>query len=264
MKKSLSMLLVLVLSMMLCSAAWADNTVPAEYIGDWTGHSGDINLSFSVGPDGAGTYTFEQSGYEERYDFTLSVDSDTFSVQIPKDNKLGIQTCEGTYAYADGVLTLDVKTTMASGVFAYTVPCTRAEPAKATAAEGADSGAFPFECVVYGQPYTYSGYQIETDQDGHTVIKVRGNGIVLLKDPDGQNASALSAVVVADGETLELSVGSFTLHGSGEISSLSTKSIDHDLVFNLGTPAAPETITLLNTETGEPVASFNVADVPIL
>ena len=81
-----------------------------------------------VGMDGTGTYTFEQSGYYESYAFALKVESETFSVQIPKGNQLGIAACEGTYSYSDGVLTLEVQTTFANGrVFSYTVPCERVE-----------------------------------------------------------------------------------------------------------------------------------------
>ncbi|MCL2544683.1 MAG: hypothetical protein FWE77_02060 [Clostridia bacterium] len=108
--------------------AGAASGIPQEYVGQWAGKAGDINLSFDVGADGAGTYTFEQSGYYENYDFALQVDSEAFSVQIPKGNQLGIASCEGTYAYADGVLTLEVQTTFANGrVFSYTVPCQRVE-----------------------------------------------------------------------------------------------------------------------------------------
>jgi len=102
--------------------------MPEEYVGQWAGSVGDITLSFTVDADGTGVYTFEQSGYFESYDFALAVDSETFSVQIPANNQLGIVTIDGTYSYAEGVLTLEVQTTFANGrVFEYTVPCERAE-----------------------------------------------------------------------------------------------------------------------------------------
>jgi len=102
--------------------------VPEEYVGQWMGSVNDINLSFDVGVDGKGTYTFEQSGYHESYDFTLTVDSESFFVQIPKNNKLGIAAIDGMYSFGDGVLTLEVQTTFANGrVFSYTVPCERVE-----------------------------------------------------------------------------------------------------------------------------------------
>ncbi len=266
MKKLLILMLVLVLSVTLIPTASAAS-VPEEYVGEWMGSTGNINLSFTVAVDGAGSYTFEQSGYHESYDFSLLVDSETFSVQIPEDNKLGIVACEGTYAYSDGVLTLDVRTTMGSGMFEYTVPCKKVEPPKTAddaAAAASSAGAFPAECEVYGQPYTYTGYQIEVAEDGSTLVKIRGEGIVILKDPDGQNVGAISAVIEAGGEAYPLTWDSFTLHGSGAISELSTKPIEHDLVFKLSASAAPEKITLLNSETDEIVASFNVADEPQL
>ena len=124
MKKTLSVILALMLSMVLLSTALA--AMPAEYIGEWAGSVGNINLSFNVSEDGTGTYTFEQSGYVENYDFYLAVESDTFTVDIPAANLLGIVSCEGTFTYADGVLTLAVQTTQAGGrVFEYTVPCQR-------------------------------------------------------------------------------------------------------------------------------------------
>ncbi|MCL2146418.1 MAG: hypothetical protein FWH52_01300 [Synergistaceae bacterium] len=127
MKKALPIMLAVVLSMILPYTAMA--AIPSEYVGEWAGSVGDINLSFSVNEDGTGTYTFEQSGYLEKYDFFLKVESETFSVQIPEGNKLGIATCGGTYTYADGVLTLGVQTIFANGrVFEYTVPCQRVLP----------------------------------------------------------------------------------------------------------------------------------------
>ncbi|MCL1806194.1 MAG: hypothetical protein FWG31_00655 [Oscillospiraceae bacterium] len=95
-----------------------------EYTGFWTGSVDDISLSFTVEADGSGVYTFEQSGYTESYDFTLEAGTETFSVQIPANNTLGIASIEGTYAYTGGVMTLEVQTTFTTGrVFEYTVPC---------------------------------------------------------------------------------------------------------------------------------------------
>ena len=98
--------------------------IPIEYIGSWEGSTDGIKLSFKIEPDGTGVYTFEQGGYTESYDFSLEVGSETFSVQIPANNTLGIVTIEGTYKYSDEKLTLDVKTTFSDGrEFKYTVPC---------------------------------------------------------------------------------------------------------------------------------------------
>jgi hypothetical protein len=106
-----------------------ESSIPEEYIGDWEGSVNDIHLTFTVNPDGTGSYTFEQSGYTESYDFTMEVSTGTFSLKIPEDNLLKIVSCEGTYQYADGVLTLDVLTTFSTGrQYMYTVPCRKAEP----------------------------------------------------------------------------------------------------------------------------------------
>ena len=127
MKKALHIMLALVLSMILFCTAMA--AIPSEYVGEWAGSVGNINLSFNVNEDGTGTYTFEQSGYLENYDFSLKVESETFSVYIPEVNQLGIVACDGTYTYADGVLTLEVKTIFGNGrVFEYTAPCQRVLP----------------------------------------------------------------------------------------------------------------------------------------
>ncbi len=107
---------------------FVEPSVPEEYVGQWAGSAGNISLRFDVDAEGKGSYTFEQAGYTESYPFTMTVESETFAVEIPKDNELGIVTCEGTYAYADGVLTLDVVTTFAGGTdFTYSIPCERVE-----------------------------------------------------------------------------------------------------------------------------------------
>jgi hypothetical protein len=104
-------------------------TIPIEYIGQWEGTVDNIWLEFTIYPDGTGIYTFEQSGYYESYDFTLEVGAQTFSVQVPRNNTLGISKIEGAYSYSEstGLLTLDILTTFSNGsVFGYTVPCWRA------------------------------------------------------------------------------------------------------------------------------------------
>jgi hypothetical protein len=113
----------------------ADSSFPKELIGGWEGNADDIHLTFTVSHDGTGSYTFEQSGYTESYDFTMEASSGTFAIKIPEDNKLQIVSCEGTYSYADDVLTLDVCTTFANGrQYAYSVPCRRAVPSDAAGA----------------------------------------------------------------------------------------------------------------------------------
>ena len=115
-----------------------------DFAGTWEGQSGNIHLTFTVQADGKGSYTFEQAGYKESYEVALSADDHSFSVDIPEDNQLGIKTCEGTWAYENEVLTLDVVTTFKNGrPFTYSIPCKRVAPASdSTDAETALLGAW--------------------------------------------------------------------------------------------------------------------------
>jgi hypothetical protein len=104
--------------------------IPEELVGAWSGTGkpvgggSDISLEINVNADGTGEYKFEQAGYEESYPFILESDSERFSVNISPDNQLGINACEGTYAYANGVLTLRITTTFSSGrQFEYVAEC---------------------------------------------------------------------------------------------------------------------------------------------
>lgn len=102
--------------------------LPEEYVGSWRGEAGDIALAFTVAADGTGEYTFTQGGYSESCPFALNADDNTFTVAVENGSKAGIATAEGTYAYADSILTLSVNATLESGrIFSYIVPCERAE-----------------------------------------------------------------------------------------------------------------------------------------
>ncbi len=105
-----------------------DAGIPAEYVGDWKGGANGIDLSFTIREDGSGQYSFAQGTYSESYEMTLTATSESFSVDIPADNKSKIATCEGTYAYADGMLTLYVTTIFIGGYeMSYSIPCVRVE-----------------------------------------------------------------------------------------------------------------------------------------
>lgn len=106
--------------------------VPAEFVGSWQGcaevSGSDIYLAFTVREDGSGTYAFSQGGYNEEYDVSVTASGGTFSIDVPKDNKLRIKTIEGDYAFKDEVLTLQVRTSFQGGrVFSYAVPCSRVD-----------------------------------------------------------------------------------------------------------------------------------------
>ncbi len=102
----------------------SDNTdylIFNELAGSWSGTGKpvgggtDIALTVDINPDGTGVYTFVQGAYEESYSFTLVDSGNTFSVSIPSNNQLGINSCGGTYKYDGSILTLHIKTTFANG-----------------------------------------------------------------------------------------------------------------------------------------------------
>ena len=110
--------------------AQEDSAIPAELIGQWhgtgepKGGGSSIDLTATVNADGSGEYTFVQSGYEESYPFTIDQAGNSFSVNIPADNQLGISACEGIWALENGTLLLDITTTFANGrQFVYHAEC---------------------------------------------------------------------------------------------------------------------------------------------
>lgn len=112
----------------------SESAIPEELVGAWAGAGEPVGggsaiwLDVLVNADGTGSYTFEQAGYLESYPFTLTSETESFYADIPADNRLGISACEGTYVYADNVLTLHITTTFASGrQFEYTADCTKAD-----------------------------------------------------------------------------------------------------------------------------------------
>ena len=114
--------------------AAGDAPVPAELVGSWqgTGTPGNggpsIDLSAIIRADGTGEYTFVQSGYTESYPFAIESTDQTFRVDIPADNTLGIDGCSGTWALSEGELELQITTTFASGGdYSYSARLHRAE-----------------------------------------------------------------------------------------------------------------------------------------
>ena len=113
----------------------SDNTdylIFNELAGSWSGTGKpvgggtDIALTVDINPDGTGVYTFVQGAYEESYSFTLVDSGNTFSVNIPSNNQLGINSCGGTYKYDGSILTLHIKTTFANGgAYEYDADLTR-------------------------------------------------------------------------------------------------------------------------------------------
>ena len=101
--------------------------IPAEYVGHWIGYAAGSYLDFNLQADGSGEYTMTDGAYTENYIFNLELGTETFSVQIPKDNPSGVAAINGTYEYLDGMLILNISTTLNSGSVLprSTVPCVR-------------------------------------------------------------------------------------------------------------------------------------------
>lgn len=108
-----------------------EKTIPAEMAGKWQGtgtpkNGGtSIDLTITINPDGSGEYTFDQGGYHESNPFSISRDGNRFSVNTDESILGG---CEGTWELADGILTLDITSTLPNGrTYSYTAECTKAE-----------------------------------------------------------------------------------------------------------------------------------------
>jgi hypothetical protein len=168
----------------------AASGIPEELVGDWigTGKPVDggsaISLQATVDADGAGSYTFEQAGYTESYPITLLSADQRFTVDIPEENELDIVRCEGTYSYADGVLTLNITTTFADGrIFEYVVDCEKVE----------QSVTLSYEDETY--TLTYESAEI-VDDALNMGISGFGN---IMHMRDGQIVVPIWAYVIKDG-----------------------------------------------------------------
>jgi hypothetical protein len=129
MKKILSLVLIPVLA--LCSLPALAQTVPSEFVGDWTGRVDelDISLSFTICEDGSGTFIFNQNGYTDARDFTFLIDDGTFALSRGADGS----TCSGSFVLEGGVLTLALETVYANGhTYGYVVKCERAATVQET------------------------------------------------------------------------------------------------------------------------------------
>jgi len=190
--------------------------IPDELVGAWTGTGRpvaggpEISLRMTVEADGTGEYTFEQSGYSESYPFALSSDGERFSVDIPAGNQLGIEKVEGTYAYADGVLSLQITTTFASGrQFEYAADCVKDEGRLSALA-----GEWVLEAIRFYTPDDANGiYKIDgtmTVSEGFTF----GRALTLSADGTAASDMNLDALVEAvpelPFETADLNLSNYT------------------------------------------------------
>ena len=102
--------------------------VPAEFVGTWHGRGEPASACQMVelAEDGTGSYVFEQNGYREEGEFNLSFTDNTFSLVNP--NAGYMNSAEGTYTLENGVLTLDITSTLQGGrTYSYSVAMTKAE-----------------------------------------------------------------------------------------------------------------------------------------
>ena len=105
--------------------------IPEEMIGTWEGAGippaggSPIDLTVVINEDGTGEYIFIQGGYTENNPIEISYEGNSFSVNT--DDSV-LNECVGTWELADGVLTLDITSTLASGAtYSYTAELTMAE-----------------------------------------------------------------------------------------------------------------------------------------
>ena len=140
MKRILATLLALYLLCALPTLSLAQSAIPEELVGSWAGtgntqpKGSPIDLSFTIAEDGTGEYRFMQGGYTESYPFTLQSETASFTVSVPQNNALSIESVSGTYALANGVMTLAIVTHFQNGgTYEYTAACTRQQTASQAA-----------------------------------------------------------------------------------------------------------------------------------
>lgn len=108
--------------------------IPDNLVGDWhgigkpDGGGPDIDLTVHIKKDGTGSYSFEQDGYKENYDFSVSFTDTTFYVDIPEAYAKVFASCGGTWELKDGKLVLKISTKFGTGrVYSYTAECEKIE-----------------------------------------------------------------------------------------------------------------------------------------
>jgi len=121
-----------------------------------------------------------QGNFTEHYNFTLELGTETFTVQIPRNNTSGIDAINGTYEYLDGMLILNIITTLYNGSVLprSTVPCVRVSGSGGGEVVEQD---FEIRTAVYDMIVIYIGQW----RDG----KPNGAGVaIVMKDIPGRFA----------------------------------------------------------------------------
>ena len=151
----------------------APSSIPAEYIGQWIGFSDGAYLEFAIEADGSGVYTYTDGRYSENYDITLEIGTETFAVHVPSNNTSGIVAIDGTYEYLEGMLILNITTTVNSGKLpSSTVPCVRVSDNVAGGADYVSGYDYEIRTAVYDMVVLYMGQW----KDG----KPNGGGIAIV------------------------------------------------------------------------------------
>ena len=133
--KKTAVLLAALLAVMLCVTSVCAGeaggaAIPEELVGTWHGagtpeKGSPIDLTVMIQEDGTGEYIFDQAGYVENNPITISYEGNSFSVNTDESVLGG---CEGTWELKDGVLTLDITSTLPSGAtYSYIAELTKAE-----------------------------------------------------------------------------------------------------------------------------------------
>lgn len=112
------------------AAEAGEAVIPEELIGTWKGtgtpknNGSPIDLEVTIGADGTGEYIFDQAGYHENNPISISYEGNSFTVDTDESVLGG---CEGTWSLEDGVLTLDITSTLPGGrTYSYIAELTKA------------------------------------------------------------------------------------------------------------------------------------------
>ena len=112
------------------AAEAGEAVIPEELIGTWQGtgtpknNGSPIDLTVTIQADGTGEYIFDQAGYHENNPIAISYEGNSFTVDTDESMLGG---CEGTWSLEDGVLILDITSTLPGGsTYSYIAELTKA------------------------------------------------------------------------------------------------------------------------------------------
>ena len=123
---------------------------------------------------------------------------------------------------------------------------------------------FPIKYEVFGEPYTITGYKIEKDDTGNTIVKIHEIGILAPPGLSGeQQFNRIIGVFEIAGTIHEVNVDDYNLQDGIPLMSLSfsTSIIEYSCAFPLNISDSPEKITLKNGDTGDVIITFDTTNV---